>query len=117
MTEPAPSGSSCPSSAQDHDVPLEPVAELFKALSSPARLRVLLALIQAAQDVGTLAERTGLSQPLVSQHLRTLRLVGLVQAERSGRNAVYSLRDRHVAHIVVDALEHAQEQHTPDPQG
>lgn len=90
---------------------LEPVADLFKALSSPARLRVLLALIESEQDVSTLAEHTGLSQPLVSQHLRTLRLVGLVEVQRSGRNAVYSMRDEHVAHIVLDAIEHADEAH------
>jgi ArsR family transcriptional regulator, zinc-responsive transcriptional repressor len=91
------------------DAQVEETAELFKALSSSARLRVLLTLMEAASDVTGLAERVGLSQPLVSQHLRTLRLVGLVQVERIGRNGVYSVRDEHVAHIVRDAMAHAGE--------
>ncbi|WIB63391.1 metalloregulator ArsR/SmtB family transcription factor [Curtobacterium sp. MCBD17_040] len=91
----------------DHRVSI--AAELFKALSSPARLRVLVALIEAPCDVSSLAAQTELSQPLVSQHLRTLRLAGLVEVERIGRNAVYSFRDEHVAHIVSDALTHVGE--------
>jgi DNA-binding transcriptional ArsR family regulator len=50
-----------------------------------------------------------MSQPLVSQHLRILRGARLVGVERHGREAVYSLIDHHVAHIVVDAVNHSKE--------
>ena len=50
-----------------------------------------------------------MSQPLVSQHLRILRGARLVGVERHGREAVYSLTDHHVAHIVVDAVNHSKE--------
>ena len=86
-----------------------PAAELFKVLSSTARLKLLVALIEAPSDVGSLAAATDLSQPLASQHLRTLRLAGLVDVERTGRSAIYSVTDRHVSHIIGDAIAHAEE--------
>jgi len=88
---------------------LEPAAELFKVLSSSSRLRLLRALATERSTVGHLAESTGLSQPLVSQHLRTLRSAGLVAVERIGREAHYSVADTHVSHIVDDAVRHALE--------
>jgi DNA-binding transcriptional ArsR family regulator len=60
--------------------------------------------------VGTL----GRPQPLVSQHLGVLRLAGVVVAERRGREMIYSLADRHVAHIVRDAVAHAAEEPRTD---
>ncbi|PWJ67000.1 ArsR family transcriptional regulator [Rathayibacter iranicus NCPPB 2253 = VKM Ac-1602] len=88
---------------------LEPAAELFKVLSSSSRLRLLRALAEETSTVGRLAEVTGLSQPLVSQHLRMLRTAGLVAVERVGREAHYSVADTHVTHIVNDAVRHALE--------
>ncbi|RAD74801.1 transcriptional regulator, partial [Burkholderia multivorans] len=54
---------------------------------------------------------TGLSQPLVSQHLKFLRGLHLVGVNRIGREAYYSLKDDHVAHIILDALAHTVEGH------
>ena len=54
-------------------------------------------------------DRSGLSQPLVSQHLRTLRQAGLVSSERAGKEIRYALADQHVAHVVLDAIAHVQE--------
>lgn len=88
---------------------LEAAAQLFKVLGSASRLRLLLLLEQEPRTVGSLADATGLSQPLVSQHLRTLRLAGLVVASRSGKEAIYRVADRHVTHVVSDALAHVQE--------
>ena len=88
---------------------LEPAAELFKTLSSASRLRLLRLLSAGTATVGHLSEQSGLSQPLVSQHLRTLRSAGLVSVDRVGREAHYSVADTHVAHIVDDAVQHALE--------
>ena len=88
---------------------LEPAAELFKALSSVSRLRLLRILAADTSTVGQLADASGLSQPLVSQHLRTLRSAGLVSVERVGREAHYEVADVHVSHIVDDAVLHALE--------
>lgn len=83
-------------------------AELFKALSSPARVALLQLLAQPA-SVTTLVQGTGLSQPLVSQHLRVLRGAGLVDVTRSGRDAIYSVADHHITHVIEDAITHALE--------
>lgn len=86
-------------------------AALFKALSSASRLALLFELSAQPRTVSFLADATGLSQPLVSQHLRTLKNAGLVDVSRQGREAHYSVTDAHVAHIVADALSHAEEEH------
>ncbi len=61
-------------------IPLETVAELFKTLSDPTRLRILNTLTLDCQSVSSIVEATQLSQPLVSHHLRLLRDRGLVRA-------------------------------------
>jgi Bacterial regulatory protein, arsR family len=67
------------------------------------------ALAERPRYVHELVELLGVSQPLVSQHLRILRGARLVVVERLGREAVYSLADPHVAHIVGDAVQHSNE--------
>jgi len=90
---------------------LEAAAELFKVLASASRLHLLSTIADGPSSVGGLVEVTRLSQPLVSQHLRTLRTAGLVEVTRHGREAEYSLSDAHVAHIVADAVTHTHEGH------
>jgi DNA-binding transcriptional ArsR family regulator len=87
----------------------EAAGELLKVLSAPARLAILVELAEQPRFVHELVQRLGMSQPLVSQHLRVLRAARLVGVERQGREAVYSLADQHVAHIVVDAVNHSTE--------
>ena len=89
---------------------LEATAAMFKVLGSSSRLQLLRLLAAEPAGVGALVERSDMSQPLVSQHLRTLRQAGIVTAARTGREAVYQLADHHIAHIVDDALTHVLEQ-------
>lgn len=84
-------------------------AQLFKVLGHESRLWLLHLLAVAPRTVGALTEATGMTQPLVSQHLRTLRQVGLVEAHRHGREVTYQVSDRHVTHVVEDALAHVRE--------
>lgn len=86
-------------------------AELFKALSTPSRLRILCLLSNRPSSVSTLVEATRLSQPLVSQHLKTLRGNNLVTVTRTGREALYALADDHVAHVIRDTIAHSREPH------
>ena len=60
-------------------------AELLRALANPHRLAIVRELDGQARCVHELVEALGVSQPLVSQHLRVLRASHLVQAERRGR--------------------------------
>lgn len=90
------------------DEGVQRAAELFRALGTPARVTILRLLDQPT-TVTALVQQTGLSQPLVSQHLRVLRGARMVRVERSGREAYYSVADRHITHVVEDAVAHALE--------
>jgi DNA-binding transcriptional ArsR family regulator len=56
------------------------------------RLRIVRRLAGGPASVGELIEHVGLSQPLVSHHLRRLREAGLVVSQRAGRETICSLR-------------------------
>ena len=64
------------------------MARIFKTLADPTRLRLLAAMTLDCKSVTQLVEESGLSQPLVSHHLRILREAGLA---RSGRRGIYVL--------------------------
>jgi ArsR family transcriptional regulator, arsenate/arsenite/antimonite-responsive transcriptional repressor len=69
-------------------------AELFKALSDPARVRIVNLLASAGEPVCAcnLDGPVGLSQPTVSHHLKKLVEVGLLEREQRGKWAYFSLR-------------------------
>lgn len=81
----------------------------MKALASPVRLGIVRELVEGGKDVHELVNVLGVSQPLVSQHLRVLRSHRIVIARRHAREVEYSLADAHVAHIVLDAIRHSAE--------
>lgn len=91
------------------DPAIDAAAELFRALAAPVRVAVLLELTDGERCVHDLVASLGVSQPLVSQHLRVLRAADLVTTTRRGREIAYALRDEHVAHIVRDAVQHVGE--------
>lgn len=70
-------------------------AELFKVLADPARLRILSRLSAEGcgpVSVGELTERSGLSQPTVSHHLKRLTEAGLLDKVRVGRTVTHQVR-------------------------
>jgi DNA-binding transcriptional ArsR family regulator len=89
---------------------LQGASELLRALTAPVRLALIVELEACARCVHELVDALGVSQSLVSQHLRVLRGAGLVTFERRGREVTYRLTDDHVAHIVHDAIRHAEEE-------
>jgi ArsR family transcriptional regulator len=70
------------------------VADRFKALGDPARLRILSALRQGERAVTDLVSSTELSQANVSKHLALLLRLGFVRRRRSGPYTYYALADR-----------------------
>lgn len=74
---------------------VEPAA-LFKALSDRHRLAILLALARAEGPlcVGDFVDVVPLNQPTISHHLKLLRDAGLVEVQRQGTRAHYTLRAR-----------------------
>jgi ArsR family transcriptional regulator len=67
------------------------MAVVHKALADPTRLRIIQRLAQGDGTVSDLMRHVGLSQPLVSWHVRRLRAAGLVLTRRSGRETICSL--------------------------
>lgn len=84
--------------------------ELLRALSAPVRIAIVLQLRDHERCVHELVEALGVTQPLISQHLRVLKSAGVVNGERHGREVVYRLVDEHLSHIVVDAVTHVEEE-------
>lgn len=83
--------------------------DLLRALAAPVRIAIVLQLRESERCVHELVDALGVTQPLISQHLRVLKSAGVVQGERHGREVVYRLVDEHLSHIVVDAVTHAAE--------
>lgn len=75
-------------------------AAVMKALSNPARLRLLCALVPEDRTVGQLESMLDASQPYVSGQLLRLRNEGLVACERKGREMHYRLADPRVRPIL-----------------
>jgi ArsR family transcriptional regulator, zinc-responsive transcriptional repressor len=88
---------------------LESAGEILRALAAPVRIAIVLQLMESGRCVHELVEALGVTQPLISQHLRILKAAGVVRGERNGREVLYELVDDHLAHIVVDAVAHAEE--------
>lgn len=74
----------------------ELVAERFKALADPGRVRLLNAMRDGERSVGELVEDTGLTQANVSKHLAKLRELGFVTRSRDGLHIYYKIADRDV---------------------
>jgi DNA-binding transcriptional ArsR family regulator len=85
------------------------LAEIFKVLGDPARIKILYALSLSELCVCEISLITGLSQSAVSHQLRILRNTRLVKYRRSGRSVFYSLDDSHVEKLFEQGLEHIEE--------
>ena len=81
----------------------------MRSLSAPVRLAIVAELMAGPKCVHEIVDALGSPQPLVSQHLRVLRVARLVTSERRGREIAYALADEHVGQIVADAISHARE--------
>jgi DNA-binding transcriptional ArsR family regulator len=75
---------------------MEMVAERFKALAEPARLRLLNCLQGGELTVNELVEETGLGQANVSKHLQLLHSLGFVTRRKEGLFVYYALADASV---------------------
>jgi DNA-binding transcriptional ArsR family regulator len=85
------------------------VAEVFKLLGDPTRVRLLDALSHGERCVCDLAALVDLSESAVSHQLRLLRTARLVRVRRSGRLAFYNLDDHHVIGLLHDTRKHVEE--------
>jgi ArsR family transcriptional regulator, lead/cadmium/zinc/bismuth-responsive transcriptional repressor len=106
-----------PTVSPSSDERVVPLADLFRVLGDPTRLRIVLACVQQRRAVGAIAEALGLSASLVSHHLRLLRAARIVRAERQGKQVFYLAADGHITAMLAELLEHVAEPQadfTPD---
>jgi DNA-binding transcriptional ArsR family regulator len=82
---------------------LEALAEYFKVFSEPNRLAVLETLRGGPLNVTAVVDRTGLSQALVSKHLKLLTIAGIVRRQPEGSLVFYEVIDRSVFRLIGQA--------------
>lgn len=87
------------------------LADVFRLLGEPNRLRLVLACLDASRNVGDLVGSLGLSQTLVSHHLRLLRSAHVLRGDRQGRQVHYAIDDEHVRDTVRNMVAHLTEPH------
>lgn len=90
------------------------LAETFRLLGDPSRLRIVFCCLEGPVPVGTIAERLELSVSLVSHHLRLLRGARLVKGVRQSRQIFYEIADQHVRHVLQEMATHIAEEHHED---
>ena len=87
----------------------EKLANLFKAMGDPTRLRILFALVSEEMCVCDLAAFLGISESAVSHQLRLLRQLYLVANRRDGPILYYHLNDHHIEQLITIGLDHIRE--------
>jgi DNA-binding transcriptional ArsR family regulator len=73
--------------------------DVFEVVAEPSRRGILDLLMDGPHSVGEIVDRTGLSQPNVSRHLRILREADVVQARPQGQRRLYELRPEGMAEL------------------
>ena len=86
------------------------LAELFKTMGDPTRIKILYALKDRELCVCDLSELLGMSSSAISHQLRILRNTKLVKFRRDGRSVYYSLDDEHVLSLFCQGLQHVTEE-------
>jgi DNA-binding transcriptional ArsR family regulator len=85
------------------------LAQLFRLLGDPTRVRLLYALLEVGEMcVSDLAAAVDAQESTVSQALRLLRASGAVVGRRDGRQVYYRLTDAHVRMLLDLSREHAR---------
>lgn len=84
------------------------IAETFKILGDPTRIKILHALSKRELCVCDIAAVVALGQSAVSHQLRLLRGARLVKYRKEGKLVWYSLDDTHISLLLAQGIEHIQ---------
>jgi ArsR family transcriptional regulator len=88
---------------------IQALADTFRVLGDPTRVRMLDALAAGELCVCDLAGLVGISESAVSHQLRLLRGMRLVRPRRAGRQVFYAIDDHHIVELLRQALTHVEE--------
>ncbi|MFP4660809.1 MAG: ArsR/SmtB family transcription factor, partial [Halanaerobiales bacterium] len=86
------------------------LAEIFKTIGDPTRIKILYALKERELCVCDLSELLDMSASAISHQLRVLRTNKLVKFRKEGRSVYYSLDDDHVLCLFGQGLQHVMEE-------
>jgi DNA-binding transcriptional ArsR family regulator len=84
------------------------VAQLFKALNDPTRVRLISILAGHELCVHSIVETLGMTQSAISHQLQTLRAMRVVRSRKAGKHVYYTLDDTHIADLFRQGLAHIQ---------
>jgi DNA-binding transcriptional ArsR family regulator len=84
------------------------VAQLFKALSDPTRVRLISILAEHELCVHSIVEALGMTQSAISHQLHTLRMLRLVRSRKQGKHVYYTLQDTHIANLFRQGVAYIQ---------
>ncbi|OPH46825.1 transcriptional regulator [Paenibacillus ferrarius] len=84
------------------------IAEVFKALGDPTRVKIIYFLLHRELCVHDLSTALEMGQSAVSHQLRYLRDLHIVKRRKEGKTVFYSLDDGHIEQIFVQTLNHLQ---------
>ena len=82
------------------------LAEIFKILGVPSRIKLLSLLINEEMCVCDTAEALNMEQSAISHQLRVLRDAHLVKFRKEGKEVWYTLDDDHVVKLMNQGMEH-----------
>ena len=85
------------------------VADVFKKLDDPSRLKIFWLLCHYRACVTNIAALLQMSKPAVSHHLRPLKASGLIVSQRAGREVYYKAADTVQAQLLHRMLEQVME--------
>jgi ArsR family transcriptional regulator len=88
---------------------VEALADTFRVLGDPTRVRILDALAAGELCVCDIASLVGISESAASHQLRLLRGMRLVRPRRAGRLVYYAVDDQHILELLGQALTHVEE--------
>jgi ArsR family transcriptional regulator, lead/cadmium/zinc/bismuth-responsive transcriptional repressor len=88
---------------------VQELADTFRALGDPTRVRILDTLSHGEMCVCDLSGVVGMSESAVSHQLRLLRGLRLVRSRRAGRHIFYAIDDQHIVELMRQALTHVEE--------
>ncbi len=84
------------------------MADIFKALSDPGRLKIVLALLNEEHCVCDIAVICNQTESAISHQLRILRTLKILKNRREGKIIYYSLDDDHVISLIHMSLKHVR---------
>ena len=82
-----------------------------KSIGNETRYRIVESLVKGRKTVGELTKMLGLSQPLVSQHLRILKESNLVVDERRGQEVFYAVNAEYTLKLLQGLAKNLKKNH------